>query len=107
MADRHGHGLTAQTLNLTDDQLRAALEAGLTDEQARQLAERLRVHPDLAPLLAEPVRTFASAGTLSAETDLAERIEEILRTGATWHGRVILVADRGRGERPRRLSVGV
>jgi hypothetical protein len=29
---------------------------------------------------AEPVRTFASAGTLSAEHDLAERVEDILRT---------------------------
>lgn len=60
--------------------LRAALEAVLTDEQVRQLAERLRADPDLAPLPEEPVRTFASAGTLSAEPDLAERVEEILRT---------------------------
>jgi hypothetical protein len=28
----------------------------------------------------EPVRTFASAGALSAEHDLAERVEDILRT---------------------------
>jgi len=60
--------------------LRAALEAGLTGDQAHQLAKQLRVDPDLTRLAAEPVRRFASAGTLSAEPDLAERSEEILRT---------------------------
>jgi hypothetical protein len=60
--------------------LRAALEAGLTGDQAHQLAKQLRAHPDLTRLAAEPIRRFASAGTLSAEPDLAERIEEILRT---------------------------
>jgi len=60
--------------------LRAAVEAGLTGDQARRLAERLRAQPDSTPLAEEPVRTFASAGTLSAEPDLAERVEEILRT---------------------------
>ncbi|MGH3871561.1 MAG: hypothetical protein ACRDSR_08630 [Pseudonocardiaceae bacterium] len=60
--------------------LRAALEAGLTVEQAHRLAEQLRARPDLTRLAAEPVRRFASAGTLSAESDLAERVEEILRT---------------------------
>ncbi len=58
--------------------LRAAVEAGLTDDQAHRLAERLRAQPDSTRLAAEPVRTFASAGTLSAEPDLAERVEEIL-----------------------------
>jgi hypothetical protein len=60
--------------------LRAALEAGLTGDQAHRLAKQLRVDPDLTRLAAEPVRRFASAGTLSAEPDLAERSEEILRT---------------------------
>ncbi|MGH3850447.1 MAG: hypothetical protein ACRDRT_12230 [Pseudonocardiaceae bacterium] len=60
--------------------LRAALDAGLTTDQAHRLAEQLRAHPDLTPLAVEPVRTFASAGMLSAEPDLAERVEEILRT---------------------------
>lgn len=60
--------------------LRAALEAGLTGDQAHRLAKQLRVDPDLTGLAAEPVRSFASAGTLSAEPDLAERSEEILRT---------------------------
>lgn len=60
--------------------LRAALEAGLTGDQAHRLAKQLRGDPDLARLAAEPVRKFTSAGTLSAEPDLAERSEEILRT---------------------------
>ncbi|MCA1708314.1 MAG: hypothetical protein LC808_35570 [Actinobacteria bacterium] len=60
--------------------LHAAVEAGLTIDQAHRLAEQLRAHPDLTRLAPEPVRTFASAGTLSAEHDLAERVEEILRT---------------------------
>ncbi len=60
--------------------LRAAIEAGMTDEQAHPLAEQLRAYPDSTRLASDPVRTFASAGTLSAEPDLAERVEEILRT---------------------------
>ena len=60
--------------------LRAAVEAGLTDDQVHRLAEQLRAHPDLTRLAKEPVRRFASAGTLSAEPDLAEQVEEILRT---------------------------
>jgi hypothetical protein len=60
--------------------LRAALEAGLTDDQAHQLAKQLRGHPDLASRAEEPVRRLASTGTLSAEPDLAERGEEILCT---------------------------
>ena len=60
--------------------LRAALEAGLTGDQAHRLAKQLRVDPDLTRLSAEPVRKFASAGTLSAEPDPAERSEEILCT---------------------------
>jgi hypothetical protein len=60
--------------------LRAAVVAGLTGEQAHRLAEQLRARLDLAGLAAEPVRRFASAGTLSAEPDLAERVEEILRS---------------------------
>jgi len=60
--------------------LRAAIEAGVTDEQAHRLAEQLRAQPDSTWLASEPVRTFASAGTLSAEPNLAERVEEILRT---------------------------
>ena len=60
--------------------LRAALKAGLTGDQAHRLAKQLRVDPDVTRLAAEPVRKFASTGTLSAEPDLAERSEEILRT---------------------------
>jgi hypothetical protein len=60
--------------------LLAAIEAGMTDEQAHRLAEQLRAHPDSTRLASEPVRTFASAGTLSAEPSRAERVEEILRT---------------------------
>jgi len=60
--------------------LRAVVEAGLTGDQAHQFAERLRAQPDSTGLAVEPVRTFASAGTLSAEPDLAERVEEILGT---------------------------
>ncbi|MGH3866546.1 MAG: hypothetical protein ACRDQ4_10495 [Pseudonocardiaceae bacterium] len=60
--------------------LRAAVEAGLTGDQAHRLAEQLRSEPDPTRLASEPVRTFASAGTLSAEPTLAERVEEILRT---------------------------
>jgi hypothetical protein len=60
--------------------LRAAVEAGLTGDQAHRLAEQLRAESDLTRLVPEPVRTFASAGTLSAEPTLAERVEEILRT---------------------------
>jgi hypothetical protein len=56
-------GLPEDRVTAIGEVLRAALEAGLTDEQARQLAERLRAHPDLAPLPTEPVRTFASALT--------------------------------------------
>jgi hypothetical protein len=53
--------------------LRAAVEVGMTDEQAHRLAERLSAHPDSTRLASEPVRTFASTDTLSAEPDLAER----------------------------------
>ena len=60
--------------------LRAALEADLTGDQAHRLAKQLRVDPDVSRLSAESVRKFASTGTLSAEPDLAERSEEILRT---------------------------
>jgi hypothetical protein len=60
--------------------LRAALETGLTGDQVHRLAEQLRAHPDLTRLAAEPVPRFASAGTLSAEPDLAQRVEEIMRT---------------------------
>ncbi|MGH3974793.1 MAG: hypothetical protein ACRDS9_15900 [Pseudonocardiaceae bacterium] len=60
--------------------VRAAIEAGMTDEQAHRVAEQLRAQPDSTRLASEPVRTFASAGTLSAEPNLAERVEEILRT---------------------------
>ncbi len=61
------------------EMLRAAVEAGLTAERTRQLVEQLRAHPDLTRLAPEPVRTFTSASTLSAEPDLAEQVEEILR----------------------------
>ena len=60
--------------------LRAAAEADLTDDHAHRLAERLRAQPNSTRLAVEPVRTFASAGTLSAGPDLAERVEELLGT---------------------------
>lgn len=60
--------------------LRVAIEVGMTDNQAHRLAEQLRAHPDSTPLASEPIRTFASAGALSAEPNLVERVEEILRT---------------------------
>lgn len=60
--------------------LRAAMEAGMTDERAHRLADSCERTPDSTRLASEPVRTFASAGTLSAEPNLAERVEEILRT---------------------------
>lgn len=52
----------------------------MTNEQAHRLTEQLRAHPDSTPLASEPVRAFASAGMLSAEPNLAERVEEIRRT---------------------------
>ncbi len=79
----------------------------MADGQAHRLAEQLRVHPDSTRLASEPVRTFASAGTLSAEPNLAERSrrfyanQEPLRDPG-GHG-----ADRGRRQRPRRSSPGV
>lgn len=72
-------GVPEEWVTAIGEVLRAALDAGQTSDQAHRLAERLRAHPDLARLAAEPVRRFASAGTLSAEPDLAERVEEILR----------------------------
>lgn len=59
--------------------LRAALEAGLVGRQARRLADHLH---DPISLPSQPVRTFASTGTMSAEPDLAERVEQILGTDA-------------------------
>jgi hypothetical protein len=54
-------------------------------EVAEQLRMVLPVVPTQATesqvrLAASPVRTFASAGALSAEHDLAERVEDVLRT---------------------------
>jgi hypothetical protein len=60
--------------------LHAAVEAGMTGDDVRRLAELLRSHPDPARPASAPLRTFGSAGALSAEHDLAERVEEILRT---------------------------
>lgn len=54
-----------------------------------EVAEQLRMVMPVVPvqvadsqmrLAAKPVRTFASAGALSAEHDLAERVEDVLRT---------------------------
>ncbi len=47
--------------------MRAVVDPGLTYDATQLFQED------------EPVRTFASAGTLSAEHDLAERVEDILR----------------------------
>lgn len=57
--------------------LRAAIEGGMVGEQARRLAEQMH---DPIRLSSKPIRTFASMGTLSAESDLAERVEQILGT---------------------------
>jgi hypothetical protein len=72
--------LVAQLINL-------ASMSGATRlaEAAEQLLMVLPVVPTQAAdsqarLAAKPVRTFASAGALSAEHDLAERVEDILRT---------------------------
>lgn len=55
------------------------LKSGITPEQLHQLLVLLIDRP--APAMdAEPVRKFASAGSLSAESDLAERVEEIMRS---------------------------
>jgi hypothetical protein len=54
-----------------------------------EVVEQLRMVLPIVPiqgadsrirLAANPIRTFASAGALSAEHDLAERVEDILRT---------------------------
>jgi hypothetical protein len=62
------------------DVLRATIEAGASDEQVHYLAALLRALPGPDRLATQPIRTFACAGTLSAEHDLAERVEEILRS---------------------------
>jgi hypothetical protein len=60
--------------------VRLAAGSDLTWEQALQLVQLLSGGPTQVDIAAEPVRRFASAGTLSAESDLAERSEEILRS---------------------------
>jgi hypothetical protein len=78
--------------------LRAAVAAGLTGEQAHRLAERLRAHSDSARLAAEPVRTFASAGTLSRECKyLLERLPGPLLIPATVATEVCILLERRRG----------
>lgn len=73
--------------------LRDAVETGLTANQACRPAEQLRAQPE--PPVPEPVPTFAGANTLSAEPDLAQRVEEILRTQPPGTACVIPV-DTGR-----------
>jgi hypothetical protein len=67
-----------------DDRLDAVSEvvraAAQTGEQQWAFLPPSRPAEDETPLAAEPVRTFASAGALSAEHDLAERVEDVLRT---------------------------
>jgi hypothetical protein len=72
--------LAAQVINL-------ASMPGMT--HLAEVAEQLRMVLPLVPtqavdsqvrLAVNPVRTFASAGALSAEHDLAERVEDVLRT---------------------------
>ncbi|MGH3813190.1 MAG: hypothetical protein ACRDUV_12135 [Pseudonocardiaceae bacterium] len=73
-------GVPEERVAAIGEALRAAVEAGLSD-RAGIPAGRAAAHPSgAAAVTAEPVRTFASAGALSAEPDLAERVEEILRT---------------------------
>lgn len=67
-------------LTVLGEILRAAVDSGMEWEQAHQLAEQLLGHAAQVDAATEPVRTFASTGTLSAESDLAERAEEILRS---------------------------
>lgn len=50
-----------------------------TREEVHQLGELLRGHQLPVHVATQPVRRFTSAGTLSAEPNLAERVEEILR----------------------------
>lgn len=59
--------------------LRAAAESGMTSEQVHQLGELLRGRQPPVHVASEPVRRFTSAGTLSAEPNLAERAEDVLR----------------------------
>jgi hypothetical protein len=60
--------------------VRLASGSAMTWEQALRLIDVLRGGSTPVDIAAEPVRRFASAGTLSAESDLAERSEEILRS---------------------------
>lgn len=67
-------------LSMLGEIVRLAAGSDMTWEQTLQLVELLRGNPALIHPAAEPVRRFASTGTLSAEPDLAERSEEILRS---------------------------
>jgi hypothetical protein len=67
-----------------DDRLDAVSEvvraAAQTGEQPWASLPPSRPAEENNPLAAGPVRTFASVGALSAEHDLAERVEDILPT---------------------------
>jgi hypothetical protein len=67
-------------LSMLGEIVRLAAGSDMTWEQTLQLIELLRGNPAPIHAAAEPVRRFASTGTLSAEPDLAERSEEILRS---------------------------
>jgi hypothetical protein len=60
--------------------LRAALEAGRTNEQARWLAELLRGRWDSTRLASAPVRASPAQTCCRPNPTLADRVEEILRT---------------------------
>jgi len=68
-----------ERLPALEEIVRLASGTNMSWEQATRLHELLRHYSDAADIAAGPVRQFASAGTLSAEPDLAARSEEILR----------------------------
>lgn len=96
-------GVSEDRVAAIGEVLRAAMETRLSGEQANRLAEQLRARSELTDLVGEPIHRFASAGTLSAEPDLAKRVEEIVRADSPAvrprdPGRHR--ADRGRYQRP-------
>lgn len=60
--------------------LRRAVDGDLPVDRIRTLAQPINVALDNSWRGGPPIRSFSSAGALSAEPDLAERVEEILRT---------------------------
>lgn len=69
-------------MTITRDEVHRLIDAvpegqiSAVGELVRAAIEESRTPPDTAT---PPVRVFASAGTLSADHDLAERVEQVLR----------------------------